>query len=210
MVASYTQLLARRYKDKLDEPAQEFIGFAVSGAQRMQAFIQDLLRYSRVGTRGRPFERLDLGEIVGRVLENLRFAINEKNAEVTVGELPSVEGDRLQLTQLFQNLISNALKFSADRPLKIDVKAVQKDGVWEFTVSDNGIGLAPEDADRIFVIFQRLHTRQEYEGTGIGLAISKKIVERHGGRIWVESRKGEGATFHFTLPEKEEGSEPAP
>ncbi len=214
MVASYTQLLARRYKDKLDQPAQEFIAFAVNGAERMQAFIQDLLLYSRVGTRGRPFERLELGGIVARVLENLRYSITEKNADIVIGELPTVEGDRLQLTQLFQNLISNALKFNADRPLKIEVSAKRQEegaeGVWEFTVRDNGIGLDPEDTERIFIIFQRLHTRQEYEGTGIGLAICKKIVERHGGRIWVESRKGEGAAFHFTIPEREEETESNP
>jgi len=202
MVASYTQLLARRYKDKLDQPAREFIAFAVDGALRMQAFIQDLLRYSRVGTHGGPFERLEVGGIVSRVLENLRFAIDEKKAEIVIGELPTIEGDRLQLTQLFQNLISNALKFSApERPLRIEITAERRDGMWEFVVKDNGIGLDPEDTERIFVIFQRLHTRQEYEGTGIGLAICKKILERHGGRIWVESRKGEGAAFHFTIPE---------
>lgn len=202
MVASYTQLLARRYGDKLDEPAKEFIAFAVDGAQRMQAFIQDLLLYSRVSTRGRPFERLEMGSLVARVLENLRLSISEKKAEIVVGALPTVKGDRLQLTQLFQNLVSNALKFSAERPLKIEISAARREGEWEFTVRDNGIGLDPADSERIFVIFQRLHTRQEYDGTGIGLAICKKIVERHGGRIWVESRKGEGAAFHFTLAEE--------
>lgn len=207
MVASYTQLLARRYRDKLDENAQEFIGFAVDGAQRMQSFIQDLLRYSRVGTHGRPFERLDAGPILHRALENLRFAIDEKHAEVVVGEMPVVVADPVQLTQLFQNLIGNALKFSGDRPLKIEVSAVRRDGEWEFSVRDNGIGIDPKDKERIFVIFQRLHSRQEYRGTGIGLAICKKIVERHGGRIWVESEPGEGANFCFTIADKESGIE---
>ena len=203
MVASYTQLLARRYKDKLDQNAQDFIGFAVEGAQRMQSFIQDLLLYSRVGTHGRPFERMDAGAALQRAVENLRFAIAEKNAEVVATDLPQVYADPVQLTQLFQNLIGNAIKFCRDRPLRVDISAVKRGREWEFTVRDNGIGIAPEDRDRIFVIFQRLHSRQEYEGTGIGLAICKKIVERHGGKIWVKSETGDGTEFHFTIAEPE-------
>ena len=199
MVASYTQLLARRYKDKLDQNGQEFIAYAVDGAKRMQGFIHDLLLYSRVGTHGRPFERLNVAVALHRALENLRYAIAEKNAEVVVGPMPEIGADLVQLTQLFQNLIGNALKFSRAVPMRIEVNAVHRYPEWEFTVADNGIGIDPEDCERIFVIFQRLHTRQEYEGTGIGLAICKKIVERHHGRIWVESKKGEGTVFHFTL-----------
>jgi len=204
MVASYTQLLERRYKDQLDATAHEFIGYAVDGAQRMQGFIQDLLQYSRVGTHGRPFEWLNVGRVVRQALDNLRFAIEEKNAQVVCGEMPELEADPVQLGQLFQNLVGNALKFAGTEPVRIEIAATQRDGVWEFLVRDNGIGFGPEDAERIFVIFQRLHTRQEYHGTGIGLAICKRIVERHGGRIWVESEVGKGATFYFTIPERHE------
>ena len=211
MVASYTQLLARRYKDQLDQGAHEFIGYAVDGAQRMQGFIQDLLQYSRVGTQGRPFEWLDVGQIVRQALDNLRFAIEEKGAQVACGDLPKLEADPVQLGQLFQNLIGNALKFAGTEAVRIEIAATQRDGAWEFSVRDNGIGIEPQDAERIFVIFQRLHTRQEYTGTGIGLAICKRIVERHGGRIWVESEVGKGATFYFTIPERhEERSSPIP
>ena len=181
---------------------QDFIEFAVDGAKRMQGFIHDLLLYSRVGTHGRPFERLAVGQILQRVLDNLRFAIEEKHAEVVVGEMPEIQADPVQLTQLLQNLIGNALKFSADRPLRIEIQASRRNGEWEFAVRDNGIGIDPKDNERIFVIFQRLHSRQEYEGTGLGLAIAKKIVERHGGRIWLESTPGEGTTFYFTLSEE--------
>jgi PAS domain S-box-containing protein len=207
MVASYTQLLARRYKDKLDDSGREFIEFAVDGAKRMQEFIQDLLKYSRVGTQGRPFQDVEMNRVMERVIANLRFAIEEKKAEVAVADLPVLWGDPVQLAQVFQNLIGNALKFcSTGRPLKIEIGASQVEDFWEFTVRDNGIGIDPEDTERIFVIFQRLHTRQEYEGTGIGLAICKKIVERHGGRIWVDSIKGEGSTFHLTIKQKHEES----
>ena len=204
MVASYTQLLARRYKDRLDGDALEFIGYAVDGAQRMQGFIQDLLQYSRVGTHGHPFERVRVAEVVHRALDNLHFAIEEKHAEVVCGEMPELDADPVQLGQLFQNLVGNALKFSGEEPVRISLEAVHRGDQWEFIVRDNGIGIDPSDAERIFIIFQRLHTRQEYEGTGIGLAICKRIVERHGGRIWVESQAGQGAAFHFTIPERHE------
>jgi len=207
MVASYTQLLARRYKDQLDTNAQEFIGYAVDGAQRMQRFIQDLLQYSRVGTHGRPFEHLQVGEVLKGALDNLRFAIEEKHAQVICGTMPELEADPVQLGQLFQNLVGNSLKFCGNEAVRIEITAIQRDREWEFAITDNGIGIAPEDAERIFVIFQRLHTRQEYQGTGIGLAICKRIVERHRGRIWVESEVGKGASFHFTIPEQHE--EPA-
>jgi len=203
MVASYTQLLARRYKDQLDANANDFINYAVDGAQRMQGFIQDLLQYSRVGTHGHPMERIRVAEVVERTLENLRFAIEEKAARVVCGEMPELEADALQLGQLFQNLIGNALKFTGPEPVRVDISATRKEGEWEFVVRDNGIGIPPQDAERIFAIFQRLHTRQDYPGTGLGLAICKRIVERHRGRIWVESETGQGASFHFTLPEKQ-------
>lgn len=211
MVASYTQLLERRYKDQLDATAREFIGYAVDGAQRMQGFIQDILQYSRVGTHGRPFERLEVGPLVRRALENLRVAIEEKNAEVVCGKMPEVEADPVQLGQLFQNLIGNALKFAGTERVRIEIAATKQDGVWQFAIRDNGIGIGSEDLERIFVIFQRLHTRQEYQGSGIGLAICKRIVERHGGRIWVESEPGKGSSFYFTIPERhEERASPIP
>ena len=200
MVSSYTQLLARRYKDRLDADADEFIGYAVDGANRMQNLINDLLQYSRVGTRGQELAPTDAGGVFEAACANLRKAIEENGAEVAVGELPVVMGDHSQLVQLFQNLVANAIKFRAAQPPQIRVEAERQDSMWRFSVSDNGIGIDPEYLERIFVIFQRLHGRTEYDGTGIGLAVCKKIVERHGGRIWVESRPGEGSTFYFTLP----------
>jgi light-regulated signal transduction histidine kinase (bacteriophytochrome) len=203
MVSSYTQLLAKRYKGKLDADADEFIAYAVDGAMRMQKLINDLLAYSRVGTRGKPFEHTDIADVLGQALANLRMALEEHAALVTHDDLPVVAGDASQLVQLFQNLISNAVKFRGEAPPRVHVSARDAGREWEFTVRDNGIGFDPQFAERIFVIFQRLHTKAEYPGTGIGLAICKKIVERHGGRIWVESRPGEGATFYFTLPKRE-------
>jgi PAS domain S-box-containing protein len=200
MVASYTQMLARRYRGKLDADADEFIGYAVDGATRMQALINDLLAYSRVGTRGHPLEPTDTAAIVDRVISDLDFTIKESRAAVERGPLPVVLGDSVQLGQLFQNLISNAIKFHGQQAPEVHVTATREGSSWRFAVQDNGIGLDPAYAERIFVIFQRLHTRAEYPGTGIGLAICKKIVERHGGRIWVESEPGAGTTFYFTLP----------
>lgn len=200
MVASYTQLLARRYKGKLDSDADEFIGYAVDGATRMQKLINDLLAYSRVTTQGNVFERVDCNELLDEVLCNLRVAVEESRAVVTHDHLPTVMADGRQLGQLFQNLISNAIKFRGEEPPQVHVSAERQTGEWLFSVRDNGIGVDPQYAERIFVIFQRLHNREEYSGTGIGLAICKKIVERHGGRIWVASQAGRGATFHFTLP----------
>jgi PAS domain S-box-containing protein len=205
MVASYTQLLARRYRGKLDEDADEFIGYAVNGANRMQQLIRDLLEYSRVGTRGGAFVPVDCAELVATVIGDLGAAIEEANATVAYGSLPTVSADWSQLRQLFQNLVENALKYRSDAPPTVQIDASQEGDAWHFVVRDNGIGIAPEYADRIFVIFQRLHTQAEYPGTGIGLAVCKRIVERHGGRIWVESAAGEGAAFHFTLPAREVG-----
>lgn len=199
MVASYTQLLAKRYRGKLDAEADEFIGYAVDGAVRMQQLIQDLLAYSRVNTHGRRFLPTDLEVVFAQALANVRRAVEESGAVVTHDPLPTISADDRQLVQLFQNLLSNAIKFRGAHPPRIHVSAVRDDGGWTFSVRDNGIGIDPAFADRIFILFQRLHTRADYPGTGIGLAICKKIVERHGGRIWVESRPGDGATFFFTL-----------
>ena len=203
MVASYTQLLARRYGDKLDDDAREFIDFAVDGARRMRALINDLLAYSRVGTRGAEFAPTDCNAVVDQVIADLGAAIEDERAGVTRGDLPTVLADAMQLQQLFQNLIANAIKFHGERRPRVAIAAERRGDAWLFSVRDNGIGIDPEYADRIFVIFQRLHSRAEYPGTGIGLAICKKIVERHGGRIWMESAPGQGTTFYFTLPVRE-------
>lgn len=200
MVASYTQLLAKRYKGRLDPDADEFITFAVDGATRMQQLIKDLLAYSRVTTQRAPSEPIECAPALALALNNLHMAIERHQAVVTHGPLPSVIGDGMQLAQLFQNLISNAIKFHGDQPPRVHLSATQQENEWVFAVRDNGIGIDPQYADRIFVIFQRLHTPAEYPGTGIGLALCKKIVERHGGRIWVDSHPGQGAMFYFTLP----------
>lgn len=200
MVASYMQLLARRYKGKLDQDADDFIGFAVDGAMRMQCLIDDLLTYSRLTTRAELGREVAAAECVAAAQRNLAVRVQETGAVVECGELPLLRMDPSRLTQLFQNLLGNALKFCADGAPRVRVTAEREDAFWHFRVADNGIGIDPHYAERIFVIFQRLHSRQQYAGTGIGLAICKKIVERAGGRIWVESAPGAGATFHFTLP----------
>jgi signal transduction histidine kinase len=201
MVASYTQLLQRRYQGRLDKDADEFIGYAVGGAVRMQSLINDLLTYSRVSTATRPMGPVDLEAVLDTVLLNLKVATEEAKATVVRDRLPTVEGDRSQLVQLLQNLLGNALKFRAkDRACQVAISVQEAAGHWTFAVRDNGIGIERQYFDRLFVIFQRLHARDEYEGTGIGLAVCKKIVERHGGRIWVESEPGKGSTFSFTLP----------
>jgi len=199
IVAGYMQLLERRYKSKLDKDADDFIAFAVDGVQRMQNLIQDLLAYSRVGTRGRRMAPTDCEKVLQGALANLRLAIKETGAVVTHDPLPTVTGDEAQLVQLLQNLIGNALKFRGDRKPQIHVSACPYERHTLFSVRDNGIGIEPQYLERIFVIFQRLHGREKYPGTGIGLALCKRIVERHGGRIWVESKPGEGSTFYFTL-----------
>jgi signal transduction histidine kinase len=200
MVAAYTQLLAERYKGKLDADADKFIGYATEGAVRMQVLIQDLLAFSRVGRNGGSSESIDCNAVMKDVLQTLAGAIQESGAVVTHGELPALWADRTQITQIFQNLVGNALKFRGNNPPLISVQAEKTGQQWLFSVSDNGIGIAPEHADNIFVVFQRLHARTEYPGNGIGLAICKKIVERAGGRIWVESLAGSGSTFKFTMP----------
>jgi PAS domain S-box-containing protein len=200
MVTSYVQLLERRYKDKLDKDANEFIDFAVDGAMRMHRLINDLLTYSRVGTRGKLLAPTDSEAVFEQSLSNLQVAIEEKGAQVTHEPLPKVMADDVQLGQLFQNLVGNAIKFQGEEQPRVHISAHQSNGEWVFSVKDNGIGIAPEFKERIFVIFQRLHGKEKYPGTGIGLAVCKKIVERQGGRIWVESDLGKGATFYFTLP----------
>ena len=201
MVSSYCQLLEQRYTTKLDDDAKEFISFAVDGAQRMQGLIKDLLKFSRVGTRGKPFEQMELSTALDNALFNLKVAIEENNAEIMHDELPVAEVDSTQIVQLLQNLIGNALKFKRkDVTPKIHIGVVDKKSHWQISIKDNGIGIDPQFSERVFGIFQRLQTREDYPGTGIGLAVCKKIVERHGGRIWVESVLNEGATFYFTLP----------
>ena len=203
MITSYVTLLRQREGAKLDQSSQQFIAFALDGATRMQRFIQDLLAYSRVGKQGGGFEPVDADEACAAALANLQAAIERAGAEVTRDTLPTVKGDPSLLTQLFQNLIGNAIKFHGESPLKIHIGCQRKGAAWEFTVRDNGIGIAPQDFERIFVVFQRLHAPEKFPGTGIGLSVCKKIVERHGGRIWVESRPGKGATFLFTIPTME-------
>ncbi|MFQ5817726.1 MAG: PAS domain S-box protein, partial [Terriglobia bacterium] len=202
MVASYGELLARRYRGKLDPDANEFITYITDGAARMQQLIEALLALSRVSTRGEPFQAVNLSAVIQRALRNLEGALRESRAEVVVTAMPTVVGDAAQLTQLFQNLISNAIKFRAQEPPRIHASAERNGNEWVLRVRDNGIGIDMQHADRIFRLFQRLHSKTEYVGTGIGLAICKKVVERHGGRIWVESKPGQGSTFRFTLPEK--------
>lgn len=208
MVSSYMELMKRRYKGKLDSDADEFIDFAVDGANRMKTLIDDLLTYSRVGTRGKPLTPTDCETLFLQTLSNLNVSIDDSDAVITHDTLPTVMADDSQLAQVFQNLIGNAIKFRGDEPPRVHVAAELKAGEWIFSVADNGIGISPEYFERIFVIFQRLHGRGEYEGTGIGLAVCKKIVERHGGRMWVESEPGQGSTFYFTIPVKESGELP--
>jgi signal transduction histidine kinase/HAMP domain-containing protein len=200
MVSSYTQLLERRYSDKLDDDAREFIGYAVDGANRMQRLINDLLEFSRVSTRGKPPERTDVAEVLGNVRLNLSVAIEETGALVTNDLMPVVRADAGQLGQLLQNLVGNGIKFRNGGNPQVHVRAVENEDHWEFSVRDNGIGIEQQYFDRIFVIFQRLHTKGDYPGTGIGLALCKRIIERHGGKIWVESKPAEGSTFFFTIP----------
>ena len=200
MVSAFTQLLADRYGDKLDGDAKEFIGYAVDGAKRMQRLINDLLEFSRVRPRGEDFRPVALGDVVERVRADLEGAVAEAGAVITADGLPTVRGDAAQLGRLFQNLIGNALKFRGDEPPRIHIGAARGQGDWVVSVRDNGIGIAPEHRERVFVIFQRLHSQSKFPGTGIGLAIAKRIVERHGGKIWVEPASPRGSTFCFTVP----------
>jgi PAS domain S-box-containing protein len=200
MISSYVKLLARNYQGKLDTAADEYIAFAVDGAQRMRQMITDLLAYTRAGGQDLKVALVDCEALLTRVGNDLQMAIKENDATITHDPLPTVPGDATRLGQVWQNLIGNALKFHSEVPPHVHISAQREDQLWRFSVRDNGIGIDPTHADRIFQVFQRLHTRDEYQGTGIGLAICKKIVERHGGKIWVESAPGHGSTFHFTLP----------
>lgn len=200
MVASYTQLLARRYAGQLDARADKYIAYAVDGATRMQELVNGLLAYSRVSRQGEDFVPVACEQVLESVLRNLEHACRKTGAVVTHDALPTIRGNPTQLTQLLQNLISNALKFRGSEPPRVHVSARAAADQWLFSVRDNGIGIDPQYFQRIFVIFQRLHTREQYSGTGIGLALCKKIVEHHGGRLWVESAPGSGSTFLFTLP----------
>jgi PAS domain S-box-containing protein len=201
MVGSYVQLLERNYRKLFDAKGEEYIAYAVDGAKRMQMLINDLLAYSRVGTQGNDFALTDCAGVVGLAIKNLQKAIQESGATVRCDPLPSVRADSVQLLQLFQNLVANAIKFRTEHPPEIHITAEHTDGVWQFAVKDNGIGIEPRHFERIFLIFQRLHNRRLYQGTGVGLAICKKIVDRHGGTIWPASEPGEGTTFFFTLPD---------
>ena len=203
MVTSYAQLLERRYKGKLDSDADEFISFMVGGALRMQALIEGLLAYSRVGSQGRQLSEVDFDAAAQEAIQNLSTAITEADAEIAGGPLPRISADHTQVVQLFQNLIANAIKFRGETRPIVQIRAERRADEWLFSVSDNGIGIAPEHRARIFVIFQKLHPPHEYAGTGVGLAICKRIVERHSGKIWVESEPGLGSTFYFTFPARQ-------
>lgn len=200
MVANYTQLLRERYQGKLDSEADKYIHYAVDGAIRMQTLIQDLLAFSRAGRAGMEVQEVDCHELVNQLLHTLQPMLRESGAKVLFDHLPAVRANRTQLQQVLQNLIANAIKFRGTEAPIIEVTVTRKSGDWLFSVRDNGIGIEPEHLDSIFVIFQRLHTRAEYPGNGIGLSICKKIIERHGGRIWVTSEHGAGSTFNFTIP----------
>ena len=200
MITSYLQLLQRRYQGNLDEKADKYIHFAIDGAARMQNLIIDLLEYSRVSTGNNELEIIDCEFILNQVLSDLKAVIKENNAIISHDPLPEVMADPTQMVQVFQNLILNGIKFHGEEAPKIHIAAEKKAIEWVFSVQDNGIGIDPQYSERIFEIFKRLNSREKYPGTGIGLAICKRIVERHGGRIWVESELGKGSTFYFTLP----------
>jgi light-regulated signal transduction histidine kinase (bacteriophytochrome) len=205
MVASFTQLLASRYKGRLDSDADEFIAFAVDGCNRMQRLIQDLLIYSRAGTSGKTLCAASTEGALQAALTNLRTTIGESGAVVTHDHLPTITTDGAQLTQIFQNLVGNAIKYHSAEVAHVHVSAAKNEGrEWIFSVRDNGLGIAPQYFEKIFILFQRLHGQNEFKGTGIGLAVSKKLVERLGGRIWVESQPGKGSTFYFSLPERDD------
>jgi signal transduction histidine kinase len=208
MVSSYCQLLEQRYKGQLDDRADKYILYAVDGALRMRNLINDLLEYSRVGTRAREFQPMDSQRAFAQAFANLHKLIQETNAVVMCDSLPIVSGDDVQLVSLFQNLIGNAVKFHGEEPPRVFVTAKQSENCYVFSVRDNGVGIDPQFFDRIFVIFQRLQTKTKYPSTGIGLAICKKIVERHGGRIWIESELGKGSVFYFTIPHHHEARVP--
>ena len=202
MVTGFMGLLERKYGNTLSDEADEYIGFAVDGARRMQGLIDDLLTYSRVGSQAGSLVAVALADVAASVSLNLRTLIEETGASIGQGDLPTVTADPHQMGQLYQNLIGNAIKFHGDRPPRIELGAERKQEEWHLYVRDHGIGIPAEHRDNIFVIFRRLHSREEYPGSGIGLAVCKRIVERHRGRIWVETTAGGGCTFWFTLPDR--------
>jgi light-regulated signal transduction histidine kinase (bacteriophytochrome) len=198
-VTLFSQLFIRKFGDTLTSEGREYLDFVIEGSTRMSTLILDLLDYSRVSTRGEPFILVDMNDVVEDAVSNLQALIQESGATVTADALPVVSADPIQIRQVFQNLIDNALKYRSAAPPKVHISAVRKDNEWIFSVQDNGIGIAPEYHEKIFMLFKRLHTRQKYSGTGIGLSLVKKIIERHGGRIWVNSDEDKGATFFFAL-----------
>lgn len=200
MIASFLTLLEKRYAGELDQDAREYIDFAVDGAERMKEMIQGVLNFSRVTTRGEELTLISTQKACQRALDVLGPAIEESGAKINLGDLPDVRGDLVQVSQVFQNLISNGIKYNQADPPEITISAERDGSFWCLIVEDNGIGIPEKDQERIFTIFQRLHTREEYDGTGVGLSICKRIVERHGGSIWVESTAGQGSRFYFTLP----------
>ena len=200
MISSFLQLLERRYKDRLDDDANEFIGFAVDGAKRLDYMINDSLEYSRVANSKREFSNVDVNKVLEQTILNLKSAIDDNGAEITYDPLPTIFGDEQSLILLFQNLISNSIKYRREEVPKINISVIKESNQYLFAIKDNGIGMSSEHIKKIFTIFQRLHTKEEYEGTGIGLAIAQKIVHQHGGEIWVESKLGKGSTFYFMIP----------
>jgi light-regulated signal transduction histidine kinase (bacteriophytochrome) len=202
-IGGFAQLLARRCSGQLDSPANEFIAYIVNGVTRMQTLINDLLEYSRLGTHGLAFRQVSCESVLERVLEDLNGSIARTGAVITHDALPEVWADRSQMSQLFQNLIANAIHYRANAPPRVHITAREEGDYWQFSVEDNGIGFDPKQSERIFVIFQRLHTTEQYPGSGMGLAVCRKIVERHFGRIWAESQPGKGSRFFFTLPGKD-------
>ena len=202
MITSFLQLLERRYKDQLDQDANEFIGFAVDGAKRLDRMTNDLLLYSRITSQKREITPVNFEEVLGHALTNLKVPIEENNAIITHDPLPTIKGDEQLKVQLFQNIVGNAIKYRSQENPKIHISATKEKNQYLFSIKDNGIGISPEHLERIFTIFQRLHTHDEYEGTGIGLAIAQKIVHQQGGQIWAESELGKGTIFYFTIPIK--------
>ena len=209
MVSNHVQLLSRRYHGRLDQDADEFIDFALEGTSRLKSLIADLLAYSKVGTNSSRFAHVEMARVFTQVMETYQPMIEEYRGSISCDDLPVVLGDDEQLIQLLQNLIDNSIKFRSKEPPRIHVGARQLSERWLFFVRDNGIGIDPQYTERVFVLFQRLHSRDDYPGTGIGLAICRKIIERHGGHIWVDSEPGKGATFYFTLAPVEGGQTPA-
>jgi len=202
MVLSYLGLLERRYGDKFEGDGRIYLNYAVDGAHRMKALITDLLAYSRVGSTERHFDEVNMNEALSTAMNDLKMAIASTGAVIEVEGLPTIKADRTQMVQLLQNLVGNAIKYHGEKKPVVRIASVSDNGGWTFSVQDNGIGIAQGQHEKIFEMFHRLHLREEYEGTGIGLAIAKRIVQRHGGRIWVESKEGEGSTFYFTIPRR--------